>query len=333
MAIARGEVAKEPAIEELCSKPLSGGALSFEEALLLSEVEGPAIFELLSFANRARLKYKGNKVNLCSIINAKSGNCSEDCAFCAQSANHGADVPVYPLVEAQDIIGAARKAEGWRAHRFGIVTSGKGFRRGRDLLKLLSAIEAARSKLDIYIDASLGILRKDIARDLKMAGLQGYHHNLETARSFFGKICTTHSFADRLRSVEIAKEEGFYVCSGGVFGLGESRRQRMELAFELKRLDVDSAPLNFLIPIKGTKLEDATPLHPMEILKIIALFRLILPSKDIRVCGGREVNLRDAQSMIFYSGANGTMVGNYLTSKGREPAEDLRMIADLGLEV
>jgi len=187
--------------------------------------------------------------------------------------------------------------------------------------------------VDVHRCASLGVINEEQALALKEAGLQEFHHNLETARSFYPNVCTTRSYDENAASVRAAKSAGLRVCSGGIFGMGENNRQRIELAEELRDLGVDSIPLNFLNPIKGTKLENAKPLRPIEILKIIAVYRLFLPDRDLKVAGGREANLRDMQSFIFFAGANSTMVGNYLTTKGRDAAADLKMIEDLEMEV
>ncbi|HCX89131.1 MAG TPA: biotin synthase BioB, partial [Deltaproteobacteria bacterium] len=193
------------------------------------------------------------------------------------------------------------------------------------------AIEDMPSRIAIGRCASLGTLTRETARDLKKAGLERYHHNLETSESFFPKICTTHSYKERVNTIKIAQEEGFRVCCGGIFGLGETLEQRLEFAFTLKELGVDSIPLNFLNPIPGTPLENAPPIPPMEILKIIAVFRFIHPTKDIRVCGGRQRNLRGIQPLMYLAGANATMIGNYLTTPGSNPKEDLQLIEDLML--
>ena len=186
--------------------------------------------------------------------------------------------------------------------------------------------------LQIPVCASLGLLDIDTALRYKKAGLKNYHHNLETSESFFKNICSTHSYKESIETVRIAKKTGFRVCSGGIFGMGETPQQRVELAFTLKELDVDCIPMNFLNPISGTPLENMPPMKPLEILKTIAVYRFILPQKDIIICGGREINLRDLQSFMFVAGANGTMLGNYLTTKGRAAKEDLQMIKDLGLD-
>ncbi len=318
-------------LRDLAEKVLEGEEITFEKASLLSELKGKNIFSLLNAANTIREKFKGEKIDLCSVINAKSGRCPEDCRFCSQSTHYKTTVQIHPLVESEEIIKAARRARSMGADKFGIVISGRSIPGPKELNLICEALRTLSVEVDIGRCASLGTLTKETAQTLKDAGLESYHHNLETAESFFESICTTHKFSERVNTIRIAKEAGFKVCCGGIFGLGETWKQRIELALMLRELDVDSVPLNILSPIPGTPLENARPIPPLEILKIIAIYRFILPTKDIRVCGGREVSLRDLQSFIFLAGANGTMIGNYLTTTGRDPREDIQMIKDLGL--
>ncbi len=198
--------------------------------------------------------------------------------------------------------------------------------------KICAALGRIAEQTSISRCASLGNLTPDMIRQLKEAGLTRYHHNLETSENFFPHVCSTHSYQERLDTVRLIKRAGLELCCGGIFGLGEDMGDRLELAFTLRELGADSVPLNFLTPISGTPLEAQLPLIPREILKIIALYRFILPDKDIKVCGGREANLRDLQSWIYYAGANGSLLGNYLTTTGKPAAEDLQMIKDLGLQ-
>jgi biotin synthase len=214
---------------------------------------------------------------------------------------------------------------------FGIVTSGTTTGRGSELEQICSVIRKIRSEGEIQPACSLGIIDRETAVVLRDAGMMKYHHNLETARSFFPNICTTHDYEEDVQTVRAVKEAGLRVCCGGIFGLGETPEQRVEFAFTLKELEVDSVPINFLNPVPGTRLAHADFLTPMECLRIIALFRYVMPDKQISVCGGREKNLRDLQSWMFFAGASGTMVGNYLTTTGREPEQDLQMFRDLGL--
>jgi biotin synthase len=311
----------------------TGEGLSFERALEISKLDGVDLYTLFDLTNRMREKFKGDEINLCSIINAKSGLCPEDCSFCSQSVHHDAKIDIYPLVDPSRIFDAAFNAVKNGAQEFSIVTSGKALTGKMELEVISTSLREMKEKLPINRCASFGIMDMESLRVLKDSGLQCYHHNLETARSFFSQVCTTHDYDEDVEAIQVAKELGFRVCCGGIFGLGESWEQRVELAFTLKELDVDSIPINFLSPIKGTRMEGANHLTPMECLKIIALYRCVHPKRDITICGGREVNLRDLQSIMFLAGANGTMMGNYLTTSGRPPEDDLTMIRDLGLRV
>lgn len=307
--------------------------ISAQEAKQLITLDHSELLNLFKLTNSLRQHFKGNGVNLCSIINAKSGLCPEDCKFCAQSAHYKTPAKTYPLLNSNIIAEKAILAAGTGARGFSIVTSGYSIDNKSELDDIAQAIKAISEKTPLYRCASLGILNEQELNYLRYAGLTKYHHNLETSRTFFPNICTTHPYDDDVDTIKSAKSAGLNVCSGGVFGIGESWDDRIELAFTLKQLDVDSIPINFLNPIKGTPLEGSTYLSPLECLKIIAIFRLILPEKDIVICGGREVNLRDLQSMIFYAGANGMMIGGYLTTSGRPVEDDIKMIRDLGLEI
>lgn len=320
----------EKFIAEIAQRIIAGGSITQDEAVRLSEVEGSAIYDLFRAATRVKEHFVGNEVHLCSIINAKSGRCAENCAFCAQSAHHSTDAPVYPLVQEDQMVECAKTAETNGSACFGIITSGTTVK-GQELEQILAALRRIRKETTILPSCSLGIIDEDTALKLKEAGMDTYHHNLETAESFFPNICTTHAYREDVDTVRAVKKAGVKVCSGGIFGMGESAAQRVEMAFTLKELDVDSVPMNFLNPIEGTRLEGAALISAMECLKTIAVYRLILPQKRITICGGREKNLRDLQSWIFFAGANGTMIGNYLTTLGRNVDTDLTMFSDLGL--
>ncbi len=323
----------EKLINELTVKALAGTCPSYEEALALLNARGADLTLLLAGAHRLREKAFGNRIELCSIINAKSGRCAENCAFCAQSAHHKTAAPTYPLKSREEIIQGAHRAEAEGSHCYGIVTSGTRVREGEEFERILSAIREIRATTSIEPSASLGLLDEPTARALREAGCVTYHHNLETARSFFPSICSTHDYEEDVQTVRLAKAVGMKVCCGGIFGLGESLEQRVEMAFTIRELGVDSVPLNFLNPIAGTPLEGKTDLTPLDCLRIIALFRYLLPDRRISVCGGREPNLRDFQSWIFMAGASGTMVGNYLTTSGRDRETDLQMFRDAEVEI
>ena len=317
-------------IEQGVREALDKGGVSITLAHALMGI-GEDLLPLLFFgACQIREHYLGRWVRLCAIVNAKSGRCAEDCAFCAQSAHHRTAVEAYPLMDPQEILQRAREAKAMGAGRFAIVTSGKALSE-KELVKVCQAFGLIK-EAGLIPCASLGMLTKEAALRLKEAGLNRFHHNLETAPTFFPSICTTHAYEEDLDTLGVAKEAGLQVCSGGIFGLGESPQQRLELAYTLREQGVDSVALNFLDPIPGTPLEHAQPLSPLEILRFVALYRYILPDKDIRICGGREYGLRDLHPLVLWAGASGIMVGNYLTTKGRDFQADLEMIRDLGLE-
>jgi len=291
------------------------------------------LIDLISVADKIRRKFKGKKVKFCSIINAKSGMCDQDCAFCGQSDYHKTKILKYPLLDTEAMVKSAMDAAHNGATEFSIVTSGKKINFRKEIEKIKSAIRKIKSETPMESCASLGVLGKEFLEELKDAGLDRYHHNLETSQSFFHKICTTRSYHENVDTIVAAKEAGLITCCGGIFGMGESPAQRIELALTLKKLDPDSIPINFLNPVKNTRLENMPLLEPLEALKIIAVFRIIFPRKDIIICGGREVVLRSLQPMMFLAGANGMILGDYLTTKGRSIQDDLDMIKDLGLYV
>ncbi len=311
---------------------LKGIGISSEDAFKISGLGNDDLYGLLATSDRVRRRFKGIEINLCSIVNAKSGLCGEDCAFCSQSIKYSTNVAEYPMKGATEIVSVAREAAAKGAREFSIVASGARIEKDSDMKILAETLSLMKQTASVERCASLGMLKRDSLKKLKDAGLQSYHHNLETSASFFPNICSTHGYEEDLAVVRTAKGLGFYVCSGGIFGLGESWADRIELAITLRELDVDSIPINFLNPRPGTPLEHADHLTPIECLKIIAMFRLMMPEKDIVICGGRQVNLRELQPLVFAAGANGIMTGNCLTTQGRPPEDDLRMIQDLGLK-
>jgi biotin synthase len=316
-------------IGEMSERALSGEGISEPQALRIAECSREELVNLLDLANRTRQEFRGSNVKLCGIVNAKSGRCAEDCAFCAQSSKHKTDIKKHPLLTKPKILAAARKAAKDGAKEFSIVTSGRTVSES-ELARAAEAIGAVK-KLGLSTCASLGILGPDGLEMLAGAGLDKYHHNLETSRSFFPEICTTHSYDEDVQTISAARDAGLQVCCGGIFGLGETRRDWVELAGTLRELEVDSVPLNFLNPVKGTRLADRPLLGPLDALRVILIFRLVLPRRDIVICGGREVVLRDLQCMVFFAGANGLMLGDYLTTRGRDPKLDTEMIRDLEL--
>jgi biotin synthase len=321
-------------IAALGSRVLSGGAIDREEALWLFNLESRVdVFDLLSWANRIREHFKGNKIHLCSIVNVKAGACSENCRFCSQSAAYQTDSPRYGLIESEPVQVAAEEAQANGVTALGLVAAWRGLDEGPVLDNICDRLEELTRSGKARPDASLGMIRSQAVADrLKSAGLQCYNHNLESSRRFFPQVCTTHTYDERVQTIQHLKQAGIKICSGGILGMGETREDRCELAFSLKELGAHVVPINILNPIKGTPFGDREPLPPMEILKSIACFRFILPRQEIMVAGGRTVNLRDLQTLIFMAGASALMVGNYLTTLNQPVEKDLQMLRDLGLD-
>jgi len=318
----------EDQIRHLEEKIINGGSLSKEDSFLIVDTPETDIFDLFASANRIRRHFRGNTVGLCSIVNAKSGACPEDCSFCAQSSRSRACVEVFPLLDKKTVIRKAKEVGKSGVKRFSIVTSGRKVS-GKDLSRLAQMISGIRT-LGLLPCASLGLLDENELLILKRAGLERYHHNLETSEGFFSGICSTHSYADKVRTIKAAQSAGLSVCSGGIFGMGETWQDRIDLAFALRELHVDSVPINFLVPINGTALEQRDLLHPFHALKIVSLYRFILPRKEIRICGGRAQVLHEFHPLVFPAGADGMITGNYLTTPGRTPEDDLRLIETYG---
>ena len=309
----------------------AGYSISYEEACELAALSDDDTTDLIMCAGKIRNKYKKNKVVICSIINAKSGFCREDCAFCAQSAHHITRIKIYPLLSEEELVNSAVHMYKAGATKYSMVTSGYMLT-DKEIETISSAAATIKSKTGLTVCASLGMLTEPMARKLRKGGITVYHHNLETARSYFDHVCTTHDYDEDVQTIKFARSAGLKVCSGGILGLGETWEQRLELAFTLKELDVDGIPINFLNPIPGTRMEKRPLLAPIEALKSIALFRFIHPEKEIIICGGRELTLRDYQSWIFMAGANGLIIGNYLTTQGRNIKMDIDMIKEMGLD-
>ncbi len=291
------------------------------------------MWPLLAEANRVRERYFGRQVSFCVITNAKSGLCSEDCAFCSQAAGAKGEIPRYPLPPQEELVAAAAQAARAGASRFSLVTSGRGLSSRREQEALLRTVAAIVDQVPIQVCASLGIVDRGFLKELQAAGVRRFHHNLEAAASFFPQICTTHTYAERVATIHAARDAGLAVCAGGILGLGETVAQRWELAQALKELAVDAIPLNFLHPLPGTGLAGRPLLSALEALQIIVAFRLLFPDRPLIICGGRQVTLRSLGPLIFAAGANCLMTGDYLTTKGRLPEEDRQMLADLGLEL
>ncbi len=321
-------------ITQLGRRVLEGGELSREEGLWLFSLSDAAdIYDLLSWANRIREHFKGNKIHLCSIVNVKAGGCSENCRFCAQSASYQTDSPRYGFIEPEPVRAAAQEAKANGVTALGLVAAWRGLEEGSALDNICDRLEELKQSGNARPDASLGIIKNQkVADRLKAAGLECYNHNLESSRRFFPEVCTTHTYDERVQTIKHLKEAGIKICSGGILGMGETVEDRCELAFSLKELGAHIVPINILNPIPGTPFAGKEPLPPLEILKSIACFRFILPRQEIMIAGGRAVNLRDLQSMIFMAGASALMVGNYLTTLNQPVEKDLQMLKDLGLD-
>lgn len=319
-------------ISEVETRILSGGKILRPEAEILLGIPEDHFVRLASAADRIRIHFRGRQFDACSLINARSGLCSEDCAFCAQSAKHGSTCETYGLRSTDEILSSARSAYLSGASRFCTVTSG-GALSQRDFDSLTVSLALVRKEVPIALDASLGFLDDDRAEKLRRTGVSRYNHNLETSREYYPRICTTHTFEQRVQTVRKVLSHGFSACSGGILGLGETPSQRLDMAFTLRKLGVDCVPVNILNPRPGTPLEGMIPPQPLEIMKTVALYRLILPRSTIKIAGGRETNLGDFQGMALRAGANGMIIGGYLTTRGRALEDDIRMITQAGFEL
>lgn len=315
----------------LAAEVLAGRSVTREEALAILLAPDDDIPALLHGAFLLRRRYFGKKVKLNMILNAKSGLCPEDCGYCSQSAVSSAEVAKYPLLSKEWIVAGAREAVRRKAGTYCIVTSGRR-PAPAEVDRIIEAVREIRAGTDLKICCCLGFLTPDQARRLAEAGVHRYNHNLNTSADLYGAICSTHTYDDRVNTVEAAKEAGISPCSGCIVGMGETPQQVVEVAFALKDLEVESIPINFLNPIPGTPLEGVRELNPRYCLKVLAMFRYVHPSKEIRIAGGREVNLRSLQPLGLYA-ANSIFVGDYLTTEGQLPESDWAMIEDLGFEI
>jgi len=320
-------------IEAIASDVLAGESIDTNTILYLLKLDGDDRYDLFHWANRIRLEFVGSQISLCGIVSARTGRCSQDCRFCAQSSHYNTNVTANVLT-AQQLIEAAHKAAESGAHCFGIVSSGRAIDDAQ-IERLGQAIKHIAAIKNLNCCASLGCINHERARRLYALGVRRYNHNLETSRNFFPNIVTTHSYDDRIATVQAVQQTGMQICCGGIIGLGETLQDRADLAVTLRELAVDSVPLNFLNPIPGTPLAEQKndPVKPLEALQTIAAFRFAMPKTQIKIAGGRQNCLRDLQSWIFYAGANGTMIGNYLTTLGRSPELDHQMLQDLELTI
>lgn len=311
------------------NRVLKDKQITFEDAERLLSTND--IITLCSSANNITRTFNGNAVDVETLINAKSGRCPEDCSFCAQSSFYNTGVDKFPLLSKDVILEQAQKAKEAGATSFCLVCAYRSPPE-KDFEQICQTIEEIKKNVMIDIDVSLGFMTHKMARRLKSLGVKRYNHNLEASESYFSQICKTHDFADRVNTAKLVKEEGLELCCGGIIGMGESPKQRLELAFSIKSLEPDEVPINILISRKGTPLENIHPLDPMDAIKTIAVWRFIMPKTILKIAGGREVHLKDKERVALRAGANGIITGGYLTTGGNSAKEDISMIREIGLQ-
>ncbi|EAW38074.1 biotin synthetase [Lyngbya sp. PCC 8106] len=326
-------------LNDLADQIIAGDPISRSEALALTQQvkTQDEIMLLCQAADRVRQACCGNIVDLCSIINVKSGNCSENCSFCSQSSHHpGENSPVYGLKTPEDILAQAKAAEAAGAKRFCLVSQGRGPKysspKSGEFEQILATVKQILSETQIKPCCALGEVTPEQATALAEAGVTRYNHNLEASENFYPQIVSSHSWRDRIETVKTLKNAGIQACTGGILGMGETWEDRVDLALALRELEVESVPLNLLNPREGTPLGDQPKLDPYEALKAIAIFRLILPKQILRYAGGREAVMGELQSLGLKSGLNAMLIGHYLTTLGQSPEQDQAMLESLGLE-
>lgn len=317
--------------KSLAERVIQGYEVTREEAVALVQAPDEELLEIMHAAYRIRHRYYGNKVKLNMIINTKSGLCPEDCGYCSQSIVSEAPIDKYAWLTKEKIIEGAQESIRRKAGTYCIVASGRR-PTDKEIDHVIEAVKEIRETTDLKICCCLGFLNEEHAQKLGEAGVHRYNHNLNTSQENYKNITSTHTYEDRVDTVNKVKESGMSPCSGAIFGMGESDEEAVDIAFSLRRLDADSIPCNFLNPIDGTPLEGRKELNPRKCLKLLAMMRFVNPTKEIRMAGGREVNLRSLQAMGLYA-ANSIFVGDYLTTAGQEPKADWGMIQDLGFEI
>lgn len=317
-------------VGRLAAGPMDGRGVSRDEALMLLELAERDLQAVIYHADRIRRRHRGNVIRLCGIVAAKVGRCSEDCAWCSQSVHHRTDILAHDLLDEDTLLQQARSARDAGADSFGLVTSGAA-PTPSEVERLCRVMAALADEGRVAPCASLGLLDEATAGQLARAGCRRYNHNLETSRRHFANVVTTHGYDQRIATARAVKAAGMELCCGGLFGIGETPEDRVDLALEVRRLDADTVPINFLNPVPGTPAAAAESMTPQQCLATVAMVRFVLPTKCLKLAGGREVALRDLQSWMFAAGADGCIVGNYLTTAGRSAEADLQMIADLGL--
>ncbi len=320
-----------PSWNDLADRVLAGGSLSRDEARAVLAAPDEALLDQLAAAYRVRRAHFGNRVRLHFLLNAQSGLCPEDCGYCSQSKVSAAEIEKYPFMAKEKILAAADRAAALKAGTFCMVISGRSPGK-RVFEKFLEAVREVKSRHDLKVCACLGLLDEEQALALREAGVTQVNHNLNTSEAHTPNVVSTHTFADRRTTVQAVKAAGLKTCSGGILGMGEDDDDVIDLALSLRELEVRSVPINFLIPIEGTRMAATTELDPRRCLRILALYRLLLPTQELRISGGREVHLRSLQAMGLYA-ANSIFIGDYLTTPGQAARADLEMIRDLGFVV
>lgn len=317
-------------VDSCMKKVINGKTISFDEAEKLISTDN--LIKLADCANIITRKFNHETVDVESLINGKSGNCPEDCSFCAQSTFYETDITKYPLLSDEVILEKAREAEKSGSASFCLVCAYREPSQN-DFEKICRIIEKLRKEVNLDINVSLGFMTSERAKKLKSLGVKRYNHNLEASESFFSKICNTHDYSDRVNTAITVKEAGLELCCGGIIGMGESKRQRIELAFSLSALQPDEVPINILIPREGTPKElDNCSIDPDDIIRTIAVWRFIMPKTILKIAGGREVYFSDGGKLALQAGANGIITGGYLTTNGNEPNKDIKMIHEIGLD-
>ncbi len=317
--------------DRIVKRIIDGYRIRREDRSITEHLKECSLEDILTGADTLRAEYKGEFIDLCSIIPGKSGNCGEDCKFCAQSAHNHTQCDIHELLDFETIYKEASSNEKQGVHRFAIVNSGR-CPTDADFDALIKIYEKLSVKTNISLCASLGLLTQEQFDRLYSAGVRRYHNNIETSRSYFKKICTTHSFDDKIENIKRAKKAGLEVCSGGIIGMGEGMDDRIEMAFDLQELSIRSIPINALIPIKGTPLEKLKQLSEEEILRTVAIFRFINPEADIRLAAGRSLLENDGER-AFAGGANATITGDMLTTSGSTIKSDIEMLGRMGRDV
>jgi biotin synthase len=316
-------------IHSCMQKVLAGGSITFKEAERLLGTDD--VMMLADSANTITMTFNGDKVDVEALVNAKSGRCPEDCSFCAQSSFYNTGIKKYSLLSKEELVEKAVKAKQDGASSFCLVCAYRGPPE-KEFQQICEAIKEIRSNVEIEVNVSLGFVTLSMACKLKELGVKRYNHNLEAAESYFSKICNTHHFSDRVNTAKIIKKAGLELCSGGIIGMGENSKQRLELAFSLATLNPEEVPVNILIGREGTPLANVKSIDALEAIKTIAVWRFIMPRTILKIAGGREVHLKNKDRLALKAGANGIITGGYLTTGGNTSANDIAMIKEIGLK-